>query len=73
MRYLRWLRKLCGTTRVSGRQVAEIGRSRDLGVRKVRAQALGTPSHEEAKMRSREKCDKVVSAFRRIGYRKLEI
>jgi hypothetical protein len=34
---------------VSGRQVAKIGRSRELGVHKVRAQDLGTLSHEEAR------------------------
>jgi hypothetical protein len=33
-------------------------------VRRVRAQVLGTPSHEDVRFR--------VSAFRRIGYQELE-
>jgi hypothetical protein len=49
---------------VSGRQVAEIGRSRELGVRKVRTQALGTPSHEEARARSSESA---IRSYRRFG------
>jgi hypothetical protein len=39
------------------------------GVRRVRAQILGTPSHEDARLRRR---DRIVSAFHHIGYRELE-
>jgi hypothetical protein len=62
-------RVACGTTRASGRQVADTGRSRELGSSQGESPNIGSSSHEDARLRKR---DRRVSAFRHLGYQELE-